>query len=96
MSDSYTGRARILDTTGLLVDVGRADLQRLDPETGANWGGTIRLYVNAALASKTMPAILDLENGQRARALVGPQVGDVVEGELIDVRVTAMQADTPF
>lgn len=96
MSDTFRGRARILDTNGLLVDVGRADLRQLDPETGATWGGTIRLYVNAALATKTMPSILDLENGQRARALVGPQVGDVVEGELIDVRVSAMQSDVPF
>jgi hypothetical protein len=96
MSDSFTGRARILDTTGLLVDVGKANLMRLDPESGSTWGGTIRLFVNAALAAKTMPALLDLENGHRASALVGPQVGDVVEGELIDVRVVALQRDVPF
>jgi hypothetical protein len=96
MSDTFSGRARILDTNGLLVDVGKAQLARHDPETGATWGGTIRLFVNAALSSKTMPAILDLENGQQARALVGPQVDGVVEGELIDVRVIAMQPDPPF
>lgn len=96
MSDTFTGRARILDTNGMLVDVGKAQLERRDPETGTTWGGTIRLFVNAALAAKTMPAILDLENGERARALVGPQVGGVVEGELIDVHVTAMQNDVPF
>ncbi len=96
MSDSFTGRARILDTTGLLVDVGRAHLERQDPESGASWGGTIRLFVNAALASTTMPAILELENGRRARALVGPQVGGVVDGELVDVRVAALQPEVPF
>lgn len=96
MSDSFSGRARILDPNGLLVDVGKANLHRLDAESGATWGGTIRLYVNAALSSKTMESILDLENGTQARALVGPQVGDVVEGELIDVRVIALQADVPF
>lgn len=96
MSDTFTGRARILDTNGLLVDVGKAQLHRLDPESGSTWGGTIRLFVNAALSAKTMPAILELENGRTARALVGPQVGGVVEGELIDVKVTAMQADVPF
>jgi hypothetical protein len=96
MSDTFIGRARILDTNGLLVDVGKANLRRLDPETGATWGGTIRLFVNAALATKTMPAILDLGNGERAKALVGLQVGDVVDGELVDVRVTALQGTVPF
>lgn len=96
MSDTFTGRARILDLNGLLVDVGKADLAARDPETGSTWGGVIRLFVNAALAAKTMPAILELENGNRARALVGPQVGGVVDGELIEVHVTAMQNDVPF
>lgn len=96
MSDSFRGRARILDTNGMLVDVGKADLHRLDGESGATWEGTIRLFVNAALATKTMPAILVLENGSEARALVGPRVGDVVDGELIDIKVTALQPDVPF
>ncbi|MEX2654467.1 MAG: hypothetical protein WD532_05485 [Acidimicrobiia bacterium] len=96
MSDTFTGRARILDLNGLLVDIGKATLQRMDPDSGATWGGTIRLYVNAALSSKTMESILDLENGNSARALVGPQVGDVVDGELIDVRVVALQSEVPF
>ncbi|MEX2280498.1 MAG: hypothetical protein WEA76_10490 [Acidimicrobiia bacterium] len=96
MSDTFTGRARILDLNGLLVDVGKANLQRMDADSGATWGGTIRLYVNAALSSKTMESILDLENGNRARALVGPQVGGVVDGELVDVRVVALQSEVPF
>lgn len=96
MSDSFTGRARILDTNGSLVDVGKAQLTRRDPETGSHWGGTVRLYVNAALAAKTMPAILELENGSRALALVGPRVGGVVDGELIDVKVVALQSEVPF
>lgn len=97
MSDSFSGRARILDTNGMLVDVGKADLHRLDGESGATWGGTIRLFVNAALATKTMPSILVLENGNQTRALVGPRVGELVEGELIDVKVTPLESDTvPF
>jgi hypothetical protein len=96
MSDSFTGRARILDPNGFLVDVGRADLHRLDPDSASTWGGKVRLFVNAALGSKTMESILELENGNRARALVGPRVGDIVDGELIDVRVVALQSDVPF
>jgi hypothetical protein len=96
MSDSFTGRARILDPNGFLVDVGRAELNRLDPESASTWGGRIRLFVNAALASKSMESILELENGNRARALVGPRVGDVVDGELVEVRVVALQSEVPF
>jgi hypothetical protein len=96
MSDTFSGRARILDLNGMLIDVGKANLHRLDPETGATWGGTIRLFVNASLATKTVEANLVLENGNRARALVGPQVGDLVDGELVDVKVIALQSEVPF
>jgi hypothetical protein len=96
MSDTFSGRARILDLNGMLIDVGRADLRLLDPDTGSTWGGTIRVFVNASLTSKSVESILDLENGNRTRALVGPQVGGVVDGELVDVRVVALQTDVPF
>lgn len=96
MSDSFTGRARILDLNGFLVDVGLAELHRLDPDSASTWGGKVRLYVNAALASKKMESILELENGNRAKALVGPRVGDVVDGELVEVEVVALQSEVPF
>ena len=96
MSETFSGRADILDPNGMLVDVGKAILERRDPETGETWGGVIRLYKHAALSTKTMEAILVLENGQRADALVGPQVGDIVEGELIEIKVTPMQGEVPF
>ena len=96
MSETFTGRAEILDTNGMLVDVGKAILERRDPETGATWGGVIRLYKNAALTDLTMPAILELANGERAKALVGPQVGDLIEGELIEVKVIPLQSEVPF
>ena len=96
MSDTFSGRARILDLNGMLIDVGKADLHLVDPETGATWGGTIRLFVNAALATKSVESILVLENGERTRALVGPQVGDLVDGELVDVKVVALETDVPF
>lgn len=96
MSDTFSGRARILDLNGMLIDVGKANLHRVDPDTGATWGGTIRLFVNAALATKSVESILRLENGNETRALVGPQVGGVVDGELVDVQVVALQTDVPF
>lgn len=96
MSETFTGRADILDLNGMLVDVGKAIFELRDPETGETWGGVIQLYKHAALANQTMEATLVLENGQRARALVGPRVGDIVEGELIEVKVTALQGEVPF
>ncbi|MEX1004853.1 MAG: hypothetical protein WD990_14065 [Acidimicrobiia bacterium] len=96
MSDTFRGRARILDLNGMLIDVGKADLHRLDPDTGSTWGGTIRVFVNASLATKSVESILALENGNQAHALVGPQVGGVVDGELVDVKVVALQTDVPF
>ena len=96
MSDTYQGRVRIFDPTGLLVDVGKAMLTKTDPETGGTWGGVIRVYVGAALAGKTMEALLDLGSDARPRALVGPKIGDVVDGELVELRVIGLTDDVPF
>ena len=96
MSDTFSGRARILDPNGMLIDVGKANLHLLDPDTGATWGGTIRLFVNASLATKAVESILHLENGNQAHALVGPQIGGLIDGELVDVKVVALQTDVPF
>lgn len=96
MSDTFSGGVRILDLNGMLIDVGKADLHVLDPESGSSWGGTIRVFVNASLTSKSVESILVLENGNRTRALVGPRVGDVVDGELVDIKVVALATDVPF
>ncbi len=96
MSDTFSGRVRILDLNGMLIDVGKANLHTLDPETGSTWGGTIRVFVNASLTSKSVECILVLENGNRTRALVGPRAGDVVDGELVDLQVVALETDVPF
>lgn len=96
MSETYEGRARIKDPNGLLVDVGKAVLHTTDPESGGTWGGVIRVYRGAALAAKTMKASLELANETTATALVGPQVGDVVEGELIELKVVGFDDTVPF
>ena len=96
MSDTYEGRARILDPNGLLVDVGKAILSTTDPESGGTWGGVVRVFNGASLVTKTMKSTLELGNGSRTTALVGPRVGDVVDGELVDLRVVGLDDTVPF
>lgn len=96
MSDTYEGRARILDPNGMLVDIGKAILSVTDPESGGTWGGVIRVFNGASLVAKTMKSSLVLGNGNRTTALVGPQVGDVVDGELVDLRVVGLEDTVPF
>lgn len=77
MSDtaSYSGKTSILDMNGVMFDVGKADLEITDPST-RSWGGTIRLYDRSALATKSLTALVELEDGRRLKAQVGPKSGD--------------------
>ena len=85
---SSHGKARLLDLSGVMFDVGKADLTTIDPSTG-EWGGTIRLYENSALADKSITSFLELDDGRRLKAQVGPRSGDA-EGELMYVRVAGL------
>ncbi len=89
---SYHGKARILDLSGVMFDVGKADLTTNDASTG-EWGGTIRLFENSALADKSITSFLELDDGRRLRAQVGPRSGDA-EGELMYVRVAGLAQST--
>lgn len=90
---SYQGKARILDLNGVMYDVGKADLATTDSSTG-EWGGTIRLFENSALANKSITSYLELSDGRRLKAQVGPRSGDA-EGELMLVRVAGLDG-TPL
>jgi len=96
MNETFEGRARILDPDGFLVDVGKASLEREDPESGRRWSGTLRVFVGASLANKTMEAVLELDDGRSGRALVGPRVGEIVDGELIMLKVVGLSDAAPF
>lgn len=74
MSASYSGKARILDRNGLLLDVGKADLVVTDPEAGI-WSGTLRVFAGSCLQSKSLTALVELEDGSQALAQLGPMTG---------------------
>lgn len=89
----YQGKARILDLNGVMYDVGKAELATVDSSTG-EWGGTIRLFENSALANKSITSYLELSDGRRLKAQVGPRIGDA-EGELMYVRVAGLDRAAP-
>jgi hypothetical protein len=91
-ASSYQGKARILDLNGVMYDVGLADLTTIDSSTG-EWGGTIRLFENSALATKSITSYVELSDGRRLKAQVGPRSGDA-EGELMYVRVAGVDRTT--
>ena len=91
-AESYHGRARILDMDGVLYDVGLADLATLDPDTG-EWGGTIRLFEGSALSDMSITSYLELTDGRRVKAQVGPRTGEP-DGGLMFVRVAGIDDGT--
>jgi hypothetical protein len=88
MSLSYQGKVRILDTSGIMYDVGLANLEITDPET-RSWGGTIRLFDKSALATKSVTSYLEIGEGRRLKAQVGPRSGDAGT-DLMFVKVTGL------
>ena len=88
-SPTYSGKARILDMNGVMFDVGKADLAITDPDTHS-WGGSIRLFDHSALATKSMTSLLELEDGSRLRAQVGPKSADAGT-DLMLVKVVGLQ-----
>jgi hypothetical protein len=90
MSESnYHGKAKILDMSGVMFDVGLADLEITDPST-RSWGGSIRLFDKSALATKSLTSYLELEGGKRLKAQVGPRSGDAGK-DLMYVKVTGIE-----
>jgi len=91
---TYSGKVRILDMNGVMYDVGKAELEVTDPLT-RTWGGSIRLFDNSALANKSITSFLELEDGSRMKAQVGPQNGDAGE-DLMTVAVVGLEDITGF
>lgn len=89
---TYSGIARILDRTGLLIDVGKADLSTTDT---ASWSGTISVFKNSSVASKHVTALVELADGERALATVGPKTADLAN-DLIAVAVHGVDDRIPF
>lgn len=86
---THRGKVRILDTSGVMFDVGLGDFEITDPST-RSLGGTIRLFDKSALATKSLTSYLELEDGRRLKAQVGPRSGDAGE-DLMYVKVTGIE-----
>jgi hypothetical protein len=55
---TYTGLVRILDTTGVLLTVGEADL--VHDQDGGNWNGTLRVLDGTGVAGKALVVKLEI------------------------------------
>jgi hypothetical protein len=90
---SYAGKARILDRNGMMLDVGKAELAVTDADSGA-WSGTLRVFTGSCLQAKSLTALVELADGGRALAQVGPKTADA-EGDLVLVKVVGIDP-VPF
>lgn len=91
---TYSGKVRILDMNGVMYDVGKAELEITDPLT-RTWGGSIRLFENSALANKSITSLLELQDGSRLKAQVGPRNGDGGK-DMMKVAVLGLEDVTGF
>lgn len=89
----YEGRARVLDRNGMLLDVGKGRFSPSESEPG-QWSGTVVVFTGSCLAAKSLTSLVELEDGTRALAQVGPKVADLADG-LIAVKVVGIDP-TPF
>ena len=90
---TYSGKARILDRNGLLIDVGKADVAE---ETDAGtWGGTISVFRGASVEAKHITGLVELADGRRSLATVGPKLADL-GNDLISVAVRGIDGVIPF
>ena len=89
---SYTGKARILDRSGLLIDVGKADVAA---DENGSWSGIISVFKHSSVAAKHITGLVELADGKRGLATVGPKVADL-ENDLIAVAVHGVDNVVPF
>jgi len=69
--DTYSGPVRILDSNGILLTVGSADLEIL-PERGS-WGGLLRVIANTGVAGKALHVKIEIPGGGVSDAALDPQ-----------------------
>lgn len=69
--DSYSGPVRILDSNGVLLTVGSADLERF-PERDS-WGGLVRIIANTGVAGKALRVKIEIPEGGIGDAALDPQ-----------------------
>ncbi len=90
---SYSGKARILDRAGMMLDVGKAALAATDPAT-RGWSGSLSVFKGSCLEAKSLTSLVELADGTRALAQVGPKVADLPD-DLIEVKIVGIDP-VPF
>lgn len=93
-SRTYTGIARVLDYSGWLIDVGKGEFTVDDEEVGA-WSGTISVFRGSSLADKLITGLVEVADGRRAQATVGPQTASLAD-DLVLVGVKGIDGVIPF
>lgn len=88
-TETYQGVLRVLDPNGFLLDVGSGDLAVTDREAGS-WRGTITVFTGSCLCSKSITALVEVDDGRRALAQVGPEV-DGTGSELVSLKVVGLE-----
>lgn len=91
---SYAGIARVLDYSGWLIDVGKGEFAVDDESTGA-WSGTISVYRGSSLDSKVLTGLVELADGRRSRATVGPRAA-TLDDDLVSIKVRGIDGVIPF
>ena len=89
---TYSGKARILDRTGSLIDVGKAEVTTDDK---GSWSGSISVFKHSSVADKHITGLVELAGGRRGLATVGPKVADL-DNDLIAVAVHGVDDVVPF
>lgn len=67
---SYSGPVRILDTNGVLLTLGSADLD-FDAER-ASWGGMLRVIAHSGVAGKALHVRIEVPGGGSSEAALDP------------------------
>lgn len=70
MADTYSGAVWIRDSTGVLLTVGSADLERHDDLS--RWSGLLRVIANTGVAGKALRVRLELSDGSVGDAALDP------------------------
>lgn len=69
--DTYSGPVRILDSNGILLTVGSADLERR-PDS-ASWGGILRVIAHTGVAGKALRVKLEIPGNGVGDAALDPR-----------------------
>lgn len=66
----YSGPVRILDSNGILLTIGSAELET---DADASWGGLLRVIANTGVAGKALAIRLEIPGGADSAAALDPQ-----------------------